>query len=46
MLVALSGKGRALTHQEYNQLLDDIGYRPRIEELQADSEAAAAQKQN
>jgi len=42
MLVALSGKGRALSRDEYDQLLDDIGYRPRIEELQAASQVSVS----
>lgn len=43
MLVALSGEGRALTHEEYDKLLDDISYRPRIEELQVSKKVATGQ---
>lgn len=45
MLVALSGEGRALSNLEYDQLLDKIGYRPRIEELQVSQQVAAGAKQ-
>jgi hypothetical protein len=32
-LVALAGKGRTLTHDELNQLLDELGIQPQIQEL-------------
>jgi hypothetical protein len=32
-LIAISGKGRALTHDEYNQLLDKLGFEPQLQEL-------------
>jgi hypothetical protein len=32
-LVAISGKGRALTRQELNQLLDQLGIEPQLQEL-------------
>ncbi|MGI6358239.1 MAG: quinate 5-dehydrogenase [Bacillota bacterium] len=41
MLVALAGEGRSLSSDEYNALLDRIGYRPRIEYLQQDAQVAA-----
>jgi hypothetical protein len=42
MLVALSGKGRPLTHTEYMELLEQIDYQPRIENLQVGSGAQVA----
>ncbi len=32
-LVAISGKGRKLTYDEYNQLIDQLGFEPQIMEL-------------
>jgi hypothetical protein len=32
-LVAISGKGRKLTYDEYNQLLDQLGFEPQLQEL-------------
>ena len=32
-LIAISGKGRALTHEEYNELLDQLNFEPQIQEL-------------
>lgn len=32
-LIAISGKGRILTHDEYNQLLDQLGLEPQLQEL-------------
>jgi hypothetical protein len=32
-LVAVSGKGRKLTPQEYNELLDKLGFEPQLQEL-------------
>ncbi len=32
-LVAISGKQRPLTHAEYNQLLDQLGFGPQLQEL-------------
>ncbi len=32
-LIAISGKGRALTHDELNQLLDRLGFEPQLQEL-------------
>lgn len=46
MLVALAGERRSLTHDEYDKLLDDIGYRPRIELLQAAEQVAVGQTVN
>lgn len=36
-LVAVSGKNRPLSHEEYDAMLDQMGYRPRMEYLQLDS---------
>ncbi len=33
-LVAVAGKNRPLTHAEYDELLDSMGYQPRLEYLQ------------
>lgn len=32
-LIAVSGKGRALTHEEYNEMLDQLNFKPQIQEL-------------
>ncbi len=32
-LIAISGKGRVLTRQEYNELLDQLGFEPQLQEL-------------
>lgn len=32
-LIAVSGKGRALTYEEYNELLDQLDFEPQIQEL-------------
>lgn len=32
-LVAVSGKGRALTGEEYNEMLDKLGFEPQLQEL-------------
>jgi hypothetical protein len=32
-LIAISGKGRVLTHEEYNELLDQLNFEPQIQEL-------------
>jgi len=32
-LVAISGKGRALTHDEYNEMLNRLGFEPQLQEL-------------
>jgi hypothetical protein len=32
-LVAISGKNRPLTHPEYNELLDQLGFQPQLQEL-------------
>jgi len=32
-LIAISGKGRQLTRDEYNQLLDQLGFEPNVQEL-------------
>jgi hypothetical protein len=32
-LVAISGKGRPLTHDEYNQLLAQLNFEPQLQEL-------------
>ncbi len=40
VLVALSGKGRALTRDEYNKILDEMNYMPRMEDLSVSKEAA------
>ena len=32
-LIAVSGKKRALTHDEYNELLDKLGFKPQLQEL-------------
>jgi len=32
-LIAISGKGRALTHEEYDELLDQLNFEPQIQEL-------------
>jgi hypothetical protein len=32
-LIAASGKGRKLTKQELNQLLDQLGFEPQLQEL-------------
>lgn len=32
-LIAISGKGRVLTREEYNQLLDQLGFEPQLQEL-------------
>jgi hypothetical protein len=32
-LIAISGKGRALTAAEYNELLDKLGFEPQLQEL-------------
>jgi hypothetical protein len=32
-LIAISGKGRVLTHAEYNELLDRLGFEPQLQEL-------------
>jgi hypothetical protein len=32
-LVAISGKGRVLTREELNQLLDQLGFEPQLQEL-------------
>ena len=32
-LVAVSGKGRALTGDEYNEMLDKLGFEPQLQEL-------------
>jgi len=32
-LIAISGKGRALTSAEYNELLDKLGFEPQLQEL-------------
>jgi hypothetical protein len=32
-LIAISGKGRVLTHDEYNELLDRLGFEPQLQEL-------------
>jgi hypothetical protein len=32
-LIALSGKKRALTHDEYEALLDKLGFEPSLQEL-------------
>lgn len=32
-LIAVSGKGRALTHAEYEELLDRLGFEPQLQEL-------------
>lgn len=32
-LIAVSGKGRALTYEEYNELLDQLNFEPQIQEL-------------
>ena len=34
-LVAVSGKGRKLTDAEYEQLLDQLGFEPQVQDLQA-----------
>ncbi|HSQ16275.1 MAG TPA: hypothetical protein VLM83_01140, partial [Anaerolineales bacterium] len=33
-LVAVSGKGRKLTYAEYEQLLDQLGFEPQVQDLQ------------
>lgn len=33
-LVAVAGKNRPLTHEEYDEMLDQVNYRPRMEYLQ------------
>ena len=32
-LIAISGKGRTLTHEELRELLDQLGFKPQIQEL-------------
>lgn len=32
-LIAVSGKGRVLTREEYNELLDQLGFEPQLQEL-------------
>lgn len=32
-LIAVSGKGRVLTHDEYNEMLDQLGFEPQLQEL-------------
>jgi hypothetical protein len=32
-LVAISGKGRKLTHNELNEMLDILGFEPQVQEL-------------
>jgi hypothetical protein len=32
-LIAVSGKGRALTHGEYTELLTKLGFEPSLQEL-------------
>jgi hypothetical protein len=32
-LVAVSGKGRALTREEYNEMLNKLGFEPQLQEL-------------
>ena len=32
-LIAVSGKGRELTHDELNHLLDQLGFEPQLQEL-------------
>ena len=32
-MVAISGKGRSLTHDEYNELLGKLGFEPQLQEL-------------
>jgi len=32
-LIAVSGKGRALTREEYNEMLDKLGFEPQLQEL-------------
>ena len=32
-LVAISGKGRKLSYDELNQLLDQLGFKPQLQEL-------------
>jgi hypothetical protein len=32
-LIAISGKGRVLTSAEYNELLDQLGFEPQLQEL-------------
>jgi hypothetical protein len=32
-LIAVSGKGRKLSSQEYSQLLDQLGFEPQLQEL-------------
>ncbi|MEZ0395752.1 MAG: quinate 5-dehydrogenase [Anaerolineales bacterium] len=32
-LIAVSGKGRVLTHAEYEELLDQLGFEPQLQEL-------------
>jgi hypothetical protein len=32
-LIAISGKGRVLTREEYNELLDQLGFEPQLQEL-------------
>jgi hypothetical protein len=34
-LIAVSGKGRKLTYDEYNVLLDQLGFEPNLVELNA-----------
>ena len=32
-LIAISGKGRALTHDEYEQMLTKLGFEPSLQQL-------------
>jgi hypothetical protein len=32
-LIAVSGKGRTLTHEELRELLDQLGFEPQLQEL-------------
>jgi hypothetical protein len=32
-LIAISGKGRVLTHDEINELLEQLNFEPQIQEL-------------
>ena len=32
-LIAVAGKGRKLTYEELNQLLDELGFQPQLQEL-------------
>jgi uncharacterized protein (DUF1697 family) len=32
-LIAVAGKGRKLTHEELSQMLDQLGFKPQLQEL-------------